>query len=144
MCRRATVRAVSMAGWAASLAFLPMMVFAQAGTVGWRHIGNSAMELPLPSLATGAVGRVWYSPDGSSLYAKTAAGRVFQTADFEQWRLVTDQKVIPPTEEQPQVASAPETGLKLTSGPSGRIYGLGQDVYRSDNGGESWINLTAF
>ncbi len=50
------------------------------------------MELALPSLATGAVDRVWYSADGSSLYAKTASGRVFETADFEQWQLVTDPK----------------------------------------------------
>ncbi len=50
----------------------------QTGVIGWRHVGNSAMDLALPSLATGAVDRVWYSVDGSSLYAKTASGRIFR------------------------------------------------------------------
>lgn len=103
------------------------------------------MELALPSLATGAVDRVWYSADGSRLYAKTASGRVFQTADFEQWQLVTDPRVSPPREDEPAAASLPESSLKLTNGGSkGRLYGVGRDAYRSDDGGESWINLTAY
>jgi uncharacterized protein (TIGR03437 family) len=144
MCRRATVRIGAIGGLAVGLAALPPMVWAQA-TVGWRHVGNSAMELPLPSLATGAVDRVWYSADGSQLYAKTASGRVFETTDFEQWSLVTDPKASPPREEEPAAASAPESGFKLTNGGSkGRLYGVGRDAYRSDDGGESWINLTAY
>ena len=79
------------------------------------------MELALPSLATGAVDRVWYSPDGSSLYAKTASGRVFQTADFEQWQLVTDPKVSPPPEDEARLRPAiPEAGFKLANGGAQR------------------------
>jgi uncharacterized protein (TIGR03437 family) len=139
------VRAVAIGGLAFGLALLPFTLAAQVGTVGWRHVGNSAMELALPSLATGAVDRVWYSPDGSSLYAKTASGRVFQTEDFEQWRLVTDPKLSPPAEEEPAAGGTPESSFKLTNaGRAGRLYGVGRNVYRSDNGGESWINLTAY
>ncbi|MGA2883246.1 MAG: hypothetical protein ABSG13_30220 [Bryobacteraceae bacterium] len=117
----------------------------QTGGIGWRRVGNSAIELPLPSLATGAVDRVWYSPDGSNLYAKTASGRIFQTSDFEQWRLVTDPKVTPPTEEDPAVSRVPEAGIKLASQRAGgRLYGVGRQAYRSDDGGDSWINLTAY
>jgi uncharacterized protein (TIGR03437 family) len=135
------------------LAALPLAVSAQvtnglpvaSTAAGWRHIGNSAMELALPSLATGPVDRVWYSPDGSSLYARTASGRTFQTSDFEQWRLVTDPKVSPPAEEEPRVAGVPEANFKLANlGAAGRLYGVGRDAYRSDDGGESWVNLTAF
>jgi uncharacterized protein (TIGR03437 family) len=123
---------------------LPGYVWGQA-TIGWRHVGNSAMELALPSLATGAVDRVWYSPDGSSLYAKTASGRVFQTSDFEQWRLVTDSKITPAADEQTPAPGAPEAGFKLAmGGAAGRLYGVARDVYRSDDGGESWVNLTAY
>ena len=70
---------------------LPLCVWGTGpvnGGVGWRHVGNSAMELPLPSLATGAVDRVWYSTDGATLFAKTASGRVFETTDFEQWQFI--------------------------------------------------------
>jgi uncharacterized protein (TIGR03437 family) len=129
---------------------LPWCVLAQtlpgqAPGVGWRHIGNSAMELALPSLATGPVDRVWYSSDGSSLFARTASGREFQTSDFEQWRLVTDPKVSPPAEAEPPAASVPEANFKLANlGAAGRLYGVGRDAYRSDDSGESWVNLTGF
>jgi uncharacterized protein (TIGR03437 family) len=120
-------------------------VSGQTGGVGWRHVGNSAIELPLPSLATGAVERVWYSSEGSSLFAKTTSGRVFETGDFEQWRLITDPKVSPPAEQEPTAAGIPEAGAKLASGgTAGRLYGVGRDVYRSDDGGQSWVNLTAY
>jgi uncharacterized protein (TIGR03437 family) len=115
------------------------------GGIGWRHVGNSAMELALPSLATGEVDRVWYSSDGSSLFAKTSSGRVFQTSDFEQWRLVTDPKATPPANDEPATPAAPEPNFKLASkGAAGPLYGVGRDAYRSDNGGDSWINLTSY
>src|SRR5262245_56163770 len=51
----------------------------------WRRIGGAAIDLALASAATGPVSRVWFSPDGSRLYALTAAGRVFESADLETW-----------------------------------------------------------
>jgi uncharacterized protein (TIGR03437 family) len=129
------------------LVLLPRLEAQSAPTagIGWRHVGNAAMELALPSLATGPVDRVWYSPDGARLYAKTASGRAFVTADFEKWELVTDPKTSPPAEENPPAQTIPEPALKLASGASPeRLYGLGHNVYRSDDGGASWANLTAF
>jgi len=103
------------------------------------------MELALPSLATGPVDRVWYSPNGSTLYARTASGRVFQTGDFEQWQLISDPKVSPPPELDPASAGTPEAAFKIASGgAAGRLYGMGRNVYRSDNGGEAWVNVTAY
>jgi uncharacterized protein (TIGR03437 family) len=103
------------------------------------------MELAMPSLATGPVDRVWYSPDGAKMFAKTVSSRIFETSDFEQWQLVTDPKVSPPAEHDPSVAGTPESGLKLASGAAaGRLYGVGRDVYRSDDGGVSWTNLTVY
>ncbi len=141
MCRRATVRAVAIA----ALVALPWCAWAQASGIAWRHVGNSAIELPLPSLATGAVNRVWYSTDGSALYAQTASGRIFETSDFERWRLLSDPKISPPADPNPSAARTPEAGAKLAiGGATGRLYAVGRDVYRSEDAGESWINLTAF
>src|ERR1700733_14945727 len=106
MCRRATARVVSVAIFASLPWCFSLPAWGQTssqGGLGWRRVGNSAMQLALPSLATGAVDRVWYSADGSNLYAKTASGRIFETGDFEQWHLLTDPKVSPPAEEQPAV-----------------------------------------
>src|SRR5579862_2568709 len=141
MCRRATAGAVL----AACLAALPWCVQAAGDGIGWRRIGNSAIEFGLPSLATGAVDRVWYSAGGDVLYARTASGRIFETSDFEQWQSVADSKVAPPAEEDISEIAAPEPAFKLAAGhASGRRYGVGRDVYRSDDDGESWLNLTAY
>jgi uncharacterized protein (TIGR03437 family) len=112
-------------------------------------VGNSAIELALPSAATGPVDRVWYSLDGLSLFAKTASGRVFRTADFEQWQLVTDGKATPPTADEAVAQSTPEAAFKLatpsgSAAAAGRLYGIGGDVYRSDDAGVSWANLTSY
>jgi uncharacterized protein (TIGR03437 family) len=118
---------------------------AQSQGIDWRHIGNSAIELGLPSVATGPVSRVWYSADGSMLSARTADGRIYQTSDFERWHPVLDAKVVPPAQPTPAVATLPEAGPKLAlqASTSGRIYAAGSNVYRSDDGGISWSNLTA-
>ena len=51
---------------------------------------------------------------------------------------MTDPKVTPPAEEAPPLPTAPEPSFKLASGgAAGRLYGVGQDAYRSDDGGES-------
>jgi uncharacterized protein (TIGR03437 family) len=79
------------------------------------------------------------------LYAKTASGRVFESTDFEQRQLVTEATAIPPQEADPFVARIPESGFIIASqGPAGRLYGIGTNVYRSDDGGVSWINVTAY
>jgi len=120
--------------------------------VSWRHVGNSAIQLALPSAATGPVDGAWYSPDGLSLFAKTASGRVFRTPDFEQWQLVTDGKATPPATDDAEAegaANPPEASFKLatpsgTGAAAGRLYGIGGDVYRSDDAGVSWVNLTSY
>jgi uncharacterized protein (TIGR03437 family) len=142
MCRMSTIRVVTLAGF---LAAGYQAGSAQAAGIDWRHVGNSAMELALPSVATGPVDRVWYSEDGAVLYARTASGRVFQTNDFEQWRLA-DAKIAAPAEQNPVATRVPEAVFKLAgtvSAPS-RLYGVGQNAYRSDDGGLTWSNLTAF
>jgi uncharacterized protein (TIGR03437 family) len=119
---------------------------AQPVSLDWRHIGNSAIELSLPSVTTGPVSRVWYSEDGSALYAQTVSGRTFTTADFEQWKQVQGQGVTPPVPASPEAATVPEAGVKLRgqSGGSNHFYGVGHNAYRSDDGGVTWTNLTAY
>jgi len=142
MCRRATIRLIGAS--AAILAAWYSNAYAQA--LDWRHIGNSAMELSLPSLAGGPIDRVWYSADGSVLLVRTASGRVFETSNFEQWKPVTDPRQDPPGRESPQTAALPEPTLRaaVQVPASSRLYGAGQNAYRSDDGGLSWANLTAF
>ncbi|MGE5568797.1 MAG: hypothetical protein ACM3S5_07155 [Rhodospirillales bacterium] len=128
---------------------LPGAALAQApnnsnGTLlDWRRIGNSAVDLALASPATGPVARVWFSEDGARLFVRTAAGRVYETSDFEKWQPST---AVPPPVESHAETSLPEGVRAVRSAPSSssRLYALGRQVLRSDNGGVSWADLTAY
>src|SRR2546429_1522331 len=73
MCQSATVRA-RIAG---VLLFTALTAAAQTtpARLSWRRIGSAAIDLALASPATGPVSRVWFSADGSRLYALTPSGR---------------------------------------------------------------------
>jgi len=146
MCRHATTRKIGRS-------VLPLVLLGVLGTVllpgqsvelAWRHLGNAAVESGLNSHATGPVSRVWFGPDGSTLYALTPSGRIFQSADMETWTLVSGVAV-PPQPANSQVAAGPETGQPHIISVSGaRLYAAGQNAYRSDDGGSTWNNLTAY
>src|ERR1700693_3287792 len=143
MCRKPTMRLIAVTmllvapGWYA---------WSQTTVLDWRHIGNSALDLPLPSVATGPVDRVWYSNDGSALYIRTVSGRIFETSNFDQWQRVLDTKVVPRSRENPDVPSMTEATLLASAqvAVASRVYGIGRNAYRSDDGGLSWSNLTAY
>jgi uncharacterized protein (TIGR03437 family) len=141
MCRHATSRTI-----------LPLVLVGVLGTglltaqsveLAWRHIGNGAVESGLPALATGPVSRVWFGADGSTLYALTPSGRIFQTIDSETWTLSSG--VVAPPAANSAVAAVPESGqTRILAVAGARVYAAGQNAYRSDDGGTSWNNLTAF
>ena len=86
---------------------IPMLLlsFAAAGQVrvpAWRQVGSRAVELNLASPATGSVRQVWFSDDGSTLYAVTSSGKTFSTSDFEQWQPVTNPPEAPAQVPGPQ------------------------------------------
>ena len=142
MCRKGTItdwRFLLLLGLAAGI------VAAQSAPVEWRRVGNPAMEVGLASPAGGPAQAVWYSPDGSSLFVRTGSGRVLVTTDFENW--VPVQGAAEPADAPPPgVERLPEPGARLAVSPAtpARVYALGNHVYRSDDGGHSWTNLTGF
>jgi len=146
MCRRATL-------WRGSLAIAAVLAVAAPASaqvrlvpgvpvLEWRHVGNSAIDLGLPSLATGPFLHVWYSADGSRLFAATTSGRVFATSDLDQWSLAKDQ--IPPPDSSVFARSLPEPRATVRDAGQGRLYAFGQQAWRSDDNGTSWTNLTAW
>src|SRR5579862_499608 len=109
----------------------------------WRHIGNAAIDLDLAGLATGPVARCWFLADGSRLRIQTAAGKVFETSDLETWHADPPTTTIPAVPAG-QAARLPEPGAQVRNAPSqtSRVYAFGTYVYRSDDGGGHWANLT--
>src|ERR1035438_1107 len=122
---------------------LVLAVLAPAQSANWRRVGNSAVDLLLASPATGAVEKVWFSVSGGTLYARTGTGRVFETSDYEVW-LPSQNTVEPAIPAAPAVARTPENGALLVAAGFGRVYAAGRQLYRSEDGGRSWANLTAF
>jgi uncharacterized protein (TIGR03437 family) len=115
------------------------------GTVrpDWRHIGNSVIGMALAAPASGPVERLWYSPDGLRLYVRTAAGAVFETADFEKWR---PSSAVPPAGDPNAAAASVPLGTRgVRAGADGRrLYAYGEEVLRADDGGRAWADVTAF
>jgi uncharacterized protein (TIGR03437 family) len=103
----------------------------------WYHIGNSLLNLSLADLATGPVKRVWYSPDGGTLYANTTLGKTYETSDFETWKASAAVPSNP--QDSPTGVRLPEPGAQVRG-----QYAFGRFVYRSQSLGASWDNLTAF
>jgi uncharacterized protein (TIGR03437 family) len=150
MCREETTsRSFWLAGavvlLAGSVATLSAQVPADA-PARWRPVAGTSIDLGLASAATGPVKSVWFS-GGSRLLVETAAGRVFETTDFEHWRLNASPGPVPAAASVSALAApalAPEAGARLQ--PAGRrIYALGaENVFASDDSGRSWINLSGF
>ncbi len=112
-------------------------------TADWRHIGNFTVELGLAGPASGPVRRVWYGT-GGALFAQTEPGRVYQTTDLENWQRTT--AAAPPAIVNSKAQSLPEAGAltRALAGNDGRVYAFGNFVYRSDDGGAHWENMTAY
>ena len=109
----------------------------------WRRIGNDAVDVPLAAPATGPVDAVWFSADGTRLYAGPARAAFFETADFENGRRL-----------QPLLAPAPDdTGDRAADAGAERAAGIGvrAGFLRSAStfsvpmtAAVSWSNLTAY
>jgi len=111
----------------------------------WRRVGGSAVDLRLAAPATGPVSRVWFSEDGTALYARTPSNQVFRTVDFETWQPAGDvaEPTPPPVVTAPRV---PEPGATLlaANSRSPRIFAAGRQLWGSGDGGQTWLNLTAY
>jgi len=141
VCHKGTVR-VSI--WTAAILVAVSAALAQTAPA-WRKVGSAAADLQLAGPATGAVAQVWFSPGGGVLYARSTSGTVFETADFETWTPAT-AAVDAPAARPATAVRLPENAARLVASTSepNIIFGLGKHLYRSDDGGHEWENLTAF
>ncbi len=115
----------------------------------WRRVGNAALDLSqadqaLAGLATGPVERVWFSSGGERLSIQTATGAQFATTDSETWTATAASD--PPPAPPASLSQLPESSatVRVAPGQPSRVYAFGRFVYRSDDGGAVWENVTAF
>lgn len=112
----------------------------------WRRIGDFSYDAGLASPATGPVDRVWFAEDGLRLFLRTADGRDFESVDFEGWKPATGLRAVEAVSDPAGFTpTLPEPASTVrAAGQGGRLYAYGRHVYRSDDGGESWVNLTSY
>jgi uncharacterized protein (TIGR03437 family) len=109
----------------------------------WKQIAGTTINESLASVATGPVRSVWYAAEGKRLLAETASSRVFETTDFEHWRLNTTD-VAPAPVALTSTPFLPESGAKVQAAGT-RLYAAGRDnIYASDDNGRTWLNLTGY
>jgi uncharacterized protein (TIGR03437 family) len=118
------------------------VMFAQQAPSTWRRVTNSAVDLGLPDLATGAVMNAWHTGEGFAL--RTNGGRVMVSTDGESWRAAVTAPDRAVNEPGAVGAQTPEAGARLVGSrrQPARVYALGQSIWRSDDGGLNWRNLT--
>ncbi|MCU1258042.1 MAG: hypothetical protein JWO80_927, partial [Bryobacterales bacterium] len=144
VCHPYTVRRSLRLLTAASAIVAAASLCAQTQQPNWRKIGNSAVELGLASPATGPASAVWFSPDGSQLFARTQSGKTFVSADLENWTVAPPDSLPRDRTPVPAVHHLPENRALVRAGSTGRTYALGSNIYASDDGGRTWINLTGY
>ncbi|MGC8792845.1 MAG: hypothetical protein ACP5U2_05580 [Bryobacteraceae bacterium] len=109
----------------------------------WRPLGTPRIELSLASAATGPIERVWFDAQGHRLYARTASGAVFSTRDGNRWRR---EPGAPPPASAASITVLNGLGpARVWADPARppRLWAIASQLYRSDDGGLSWLNLTA-
>ena len=141
MCHKATIRRVI--GLTLALEMLGASAVAQV-PADWRRVGSTTLDLSLASLATGPVERVWFSEDGVRLFVRTGLKRTYATSDLEHWQIATDAVIPESAAGLVQVLPESKAKSKTSATVPTRIYAVGRYGYRSDDGGYTWTNLTAF
>jgi len=108
----------------------------------WRRLGNAALDLRLSGLATGPMDRVQFRSGDFRLFARAGAGQWYSTVDFETWTLErSDPPATVPPPPIPDRLPEPDAVLRASSA-RGVVYAAAQHVWRSEDGGHTWANLT--
>src|SRR3954462_14475320 len=76
----------------------------------WNQVAGFTVSTGLAGPATGPVQSVWYVAGGSRLQVETESHKIFETADFQHWKLNSVDS-LPPAFPKPPAASRPEAGV---------------------------------
>lgn len=118
----------------------------------WSRVGSAAIDLGLAGLAGGPVSEAAFSLDGSILYIRTGAGRVWQSSDegaswtpFAAGLETLDPFSRPPVFDPTALPPDDDLTALVVRHPfrGSDRFALGLHLHRSANGGETWVNLTA-
>lgn len=124
-----------------------MSLVASAGgaPVRWAQVGGTSVNAGLAGPAGSPIERTWFSADGRRLYAALQNGETWLSADAGlSWTLAEPDTTEPRAAIEP-IGSEGRHFRATVRNPyrPGVAYALGEHLYRSDDGGREWTNLTA-
>jgi len=109
----------------------------------WKRIAGTTVNAGLAGPASGPVKSVWYGAGGKTLLAQTTGGRIFETTDFEHWKL-NSTDAVPVAAPATVGVATPEPDARVQAA-SNRLYASGKtNIYASEDNGRTWLNLTGF
>ena len=115
-----------------------------AAETRWSQLGGTGIDTGLAGPSGRPVDYVWYSADGSRLYARLASRQLWMSLDVGlSWQQVEDSaRAI--AEAGPLAPAPGGPPLRIVNNPykANVSYALGEHLYRTEDGQE-WINLTA-
>jgi len=139
MCRRET----GVRNWLTAALVVGALSLPAAQAQIWAPVGGMTVAKGLAGPSSGPIQFVWYSSSGNRLLVQTSSRRIFETSDFEHWRLNTTDAV-PPVPPGAAAASLPEPSARAIVRGS-RMYAQGRgNIFLSDDNGRTWVNLTAY
>ena len=129
---------------ACALAALVLASTGAAEDLSWRRLGGSGVAAGLAGPAGGPVQDAWFSANGRTLYASLTGGAVWSSADLGlSWERAADSAGdFPAALERARLADGAAIEVRNPY-RAGVTYALGEHLYRSDDGGAEWTNLTA-
>lgn len=124
-----------------------MVLVASAGAapVRWAQVGGTSVNAGLAGPAGSPIERAWFSADGRRLYAALQSGETWLSEDAGlSWTRAEPD----PTEPRAAIEAIGSEGSHFRATVRnpyrpGVAYALGEHLYRSDDGGGEWTNLTA-
>ncbi len=127
-----------------ALAVLALAGSSAAEDLSWRRLGGSGIAAGLAGPAGGPVQDAWFSANGGALYASLQDGGVWASTDLGLiWERAADaMESFPAALEHTHRADGSAIEVRNPY-RSGVTYALGEHLYRSDDGGGEWTNLTA-